>query len=317
MEYKILINGGNSALLRDFFMNTTGFNCMSTSGFWADLSAHYEMFKPDVYVCIAEYSDVQVMSQIRRIKKHETFGNVPVVLIAGEDCFDFYYDENEDQHIIDLLLSRPIKIASICEQITKMLHDIEQEKLRAAKEEEEMERRVMAKLAAAQAAQAAQEKTAQAAQNIQSEPTNAQGSSQAKYGQAVQANAGAAVNTAEGKKHILVVDDDKNILKLLKVALEDRFEVTAISGGRMALRFLETRTPDLIFLDYEMPIENGSVVFRKIKNNERIKHIPVVFLTGIADREKITEVLSLKPQGYLLKPINMDRVNETIKAILG
>lgn len=84
----------------------------------------------------------------------------------------------------------------------------------------------------------------------------------------------------------------------------------------MALKFLETKTPDLIFLDYEMPVEKGPEVFRKIKKLESAKDIPVVFLTGVADREKITEVLSLKPNGYLLKPINMERVNDTIKSLL-
>lgn len=84
----------------------------------------------------------------------------------------------------------------------------------------------------------------------------------------------------------------------------------------MALKFLETKTPDLIFLDYEMPVENGPEVFRKIKKLESAKDIPIVFLTDVADREKITEFLSLKPNGYLLKPINMERVNDTIKSLL-
>lgn len=125
-----------------------------------------------------------------------------------------------------------------------------------------------------------------------------------------------AKKNAPARPHILVVDDDKNVLKLLKSALEDRYDVTAIAGGKMALKFLETKTPDLIFLDYEMPVENGPEVFKKIKKLESAKDIPVVFLTGVADREKITEVLSLKPNGYLLKPINMERVNDTIHSLL-
>lgn len=125
-----------------------------------------------------------------------------------------------------------------------------------------------------------------------------------------------AKKAANARPHILVVDDDKNVLKLLKAALEDKYNVTAIAGGKMALKFLETKTPDLIFLDYEMPVENDPEVFRKIKKLVSAKDIPVVFLTGVADREKITEVLSLKPNGYLLKPINMERVNDTINSLL-
>ena len=45
-------------------------------------------------------------------------------------------------------------------------------------------------------------------------------------------------------------------------------------------------------------------------------NIPVVFLTGVSDRKKIQEVLSLKPQGYVLKPINMDKLFETIYKLI-
>lgn len=278
MKYKILVNGGNSALLRDFFVNATRFTCMSTSGFWADISAHYEMFEPDAYVCIAEYADVQIMSQIKRLKSNEVFGTVPVIMVTNEDCFDFYTAENEDDHLIDVILSRPITIAAISDKIIRLFRSIEEEKERIAKETKEAERKAAEEL--------------KKVEKIEK-------------------------NTASERKHIVVVDDDKNVLKLLKAALEDRYDVTAIAGGKMALKFLETKTPDLIFLDYEMPLENGPDVFRKIKRIESAKDIPVVFLTGIAEREKIKEVLSLKPQGYLLKPINMERVNDTIKSLLG
>lgn len=272
MKYKILINGGNSALLRDFFVSASGFKCMSTSGYWTDISAHYELFEPDAYVCIAEYTDIQLMTQIKRLKTNEDFGSIPVIMVTDEDCYEFYSTENEEEHIIDLIISRPVTISAISDKITRLLRSIEEEKERIAKEKEEAERKVMEQL----------EK-----------------------------------KVINERQHILIVDDDKNVLKLLKSALEDKYDVTAIAGGRMALKFLETKTPDLIFLDYQMPVETGPDVFKKIKKLDSAKDIPVVFLTGIAEREKITEVLSLKPQGYLLKPIDMKRVNETIKSLLG
>ena len=279
MRYKILVNGGSSALLRDFFVNSTGFTCMSTSGYWTDLSAHYEMFKPDAYVCIAEYADVQLISQIKRLKTHEDFGSVPVVVITNEDCFELYSSENENEKLIDLILSRPITISAISDKINRMFRSIEEEKERIANEQERIAREK-------------EEADRKSAAELEKKSLGV-------------------------KKHILVVDDDKNVLKLLKSALEDRYDVTAIVSGRMAMKFLESKTPDLIFLDYQMPVETGPEVFRRIKKLDSAKDIPVVFLTGIADRERITEVLSLKPQGYLLKPIDMERVNETIKSLLG
>lgn len=142
---------------------------MSTSGYWTDLSAHYEMFKPDAYVCIAEYADVQLMSQIKRLKTNEEYGNVPVIVITNEDCFELYTSENENEKIIDLILSRPITISAISDKINRLLRNIEEEKERIAKEKEEAERR--------------------AAEELEKKKLNV-------------------------KKHILIVDDDKNILKL-------------------------------------------------------------------------------------------------------
>lgn len=285
MKYKILVNGENSALLRDFFVNAPGFICMSTSSYWADLTAHYRMFGPDAYVCLAEFMDIQVITQAKKLKANEEFYEVPIILITNEDCFEDYYSENESEPVFDVILSRPISIKAIGDRIVKHLLYIEEEKekeqKRIAREKEERE---------------AMEEAARMAALASIE----NGSS-----------------LSNEKKHILVVDDDKNVLKLLKSALEEKYTVTAIAGGRMALRFLETKTPDLIFLDYQMPVENGPEVFKKIRKIESAQDIPIVFLTGIADREKITEVLSLKPQGYLLKPINMERVNDTIRSILG
>ncbi len=73
----------------------------------------------------------------------------------------------------------------------------------------------------------------------------------------------------------------------------------------------------MILLDYEMPGETGADVLKKLRANERSKDIPVVFLTGVADSERIKSVLALNPRGYMLKPINIERLLSTIKTIIG
>lgn len=292
MKYKILVNGEKSALLRDFFVNAPGFICMSSSSYWADLTAHYRMFNPDAYVCLAEYMDIQIITQAKKLKANEEFSDVPVILVTNEDCFEEYYSENESEPVFDLILSRPISIKTIGDRIINLLLHIEEEKEKEKKRIAEEIQRIAREKEEREAKEEAERMAAMASAE----------------------NAGSFSNE---KKHILIVDDDKNVLKLLKCALEEKFTVTTIAGGRMALRFLETKTPDLIFLDYQMPVENGPEVFKKIRKIESAQNIPIVFLTGIADRERITEVLSLKPQGYLLKPIDMERVNDTIRSILG
>jgi len=118
-------------------------------------------------------------------------------------------------------------------------------------------------------------------------------------------------------KNILVVDDDSNVLKLLKSILGDSYNVATMLSGKMATKYLESKECDLILLDYEMPVENGPEVFRKIKEIESAKDIPIVFLTGVSDKQKIAEVLMLKPQGYLLKPIDAEKLFDVIRKLLG
>ena len=119
----------------------------------------------------------------------------------------------------------------------------------------------------------------------------------------------------ERKGHILVVDDDVRTLRFLKAYLRD-YEVATAVNGSQAMKFLETKKTDLILLDYKMPVENGPEVLKKLRANERTKDIPVVFLTGVADSDKIQEVLLMKPQGYLLKPINRGKLMEIIKKVI-
>lgn len=125
-----------------------------------------------------------------------------------------------------------------------------------------------------------------------------------------------AEEKTDRKKHILIVDDDSRMLRLLKSYLAERYELAMAINGSIALKFLETKETDLVLLDYEMPTENGASVLEKIRANEKTKDLPVVFLTGVTERNKIQEVLELKPQGYLLKPIDMNKLSSTIKGIL-
>lgn len=118
------------------------------------------------------------------------------------------------------------------------------------------------------------------------------------------------------KKHILVVDDDRTILKMLKAALEDKYEVTTMVNGVLVEKFLQSREVDLIVLDYEMPVKTGADVLRNIKQYDNTNKIPICFLTGVADREKILEILSLKPNAYMLKPVNMEAFLATISNLI-
>ncbi len=119
------------------------------------------------------------------------------------------------------------------------------------------------------------------------------------------------------KKNILVIDDDRNVLRLVKTALEQKYNVTCMINGKTAIKYLSSKAVDLILLDYQMPEADGPEVFKQIRSMDNVdSDVPIVFLTGVSDREKIKQVVSLKPQGYLLKPIDMNRLYGTIKDLI-
>ena len=107
------------------------------------------------------------------------------------------------------------------------------------------------------------------------------------------------------------------MLKTLKEYLHEDYDVATAVSGRVALKFLERKKTDLILLDYEMPEENGPAVLEKLRANEETKDIPVIFLTGVSDRKKIQEALALRPQSYLLKPIEREKLVDAIAKIFG
>lgn len=109
--------------------------------------------------------------------------------------------------------------------------------------------------------------------------------------------------TGADRKHILIVDDDPIELKTLRYYLQENYKVTLISSGRSAVDFLAKYTPDLILLDYLMPVHNGAAVLKDIQSKVETKHIPVFFLTGQTDADTISECLALHPAGYIVKPV--------------
>lgn len=125
------------------------------------------------------------------------------------------------------------------------------------------------------------------------------------------------IDTLTVKKSILLVDDSNIQLRALNELLKTKYEVRMATSGMQALTLIGKKKPDMIFLDYEMPICDGRMTFEMIKELDEAKDIPVVFLTGVSDKEHIEAVLELKPAGYLLKPANADRIYNIIEKVLG
>lgn len=123
------------------------------------------------------------------------------------------------------------------------------------------------------------------------------------------------------KKKILVVDDSEVALLAMKELLGKDYVVSFANSGLSAIRSLSLNEPDLILLDYEMPICSGKQVLEMIRSEKDFANIAVIFLTGRVDKESVRQVLSLKPAGYLsknLKPAEIkSNVDEYFRRVMG
>ena len=278
MKYKILVSGNNPSLIMDFIQHTeTFFKSLGTTPCMKDIIGHFELFSPDAYVCFINSEHSSILSQIRALKGDDAYNGAGIFLICDAKTCDELAKNPLLKAEADLIIRRPISVDNLILRITRYFD----EKREAQAEEEAKKASAEAKTAAPAAKEKEEEKPAAAAKNPE-------------------------------RKHVLVIDDDRIVLKMLKEALSDTYDVTTMVNGVAAEKFLEAKKVDLVILDYEMPIETGAEVFRRIKKNPKISHIPVCFLTGISEREKIMEVMSLKPHGYLLKPIDMDMLIATV-----
>lgn len=114
------------------------------------------------------------------------------------------------------------------------------------------------------------------------------------------------------KKKVLVVDDSGAMLRNVKGWLEDHYHVVLANSGAMAIKYLATDRPDLVLLDYEMPIVDGKQVLEMIRAEKEFADMPVIFLTSKDDKESVMQVMSLKPDGYLLKTLEPAKIIQAV-----
>ncbi len=118
-------------------------------------------------------------------------------------------------------------------------------------------------------------------------------------------------------KRILVVDDDENILSLERTILEQKgFDVTGASGGAEALKLLAAQVFDLVLLDVMMPEVDGFTVCRKIKEDPRLKDVPVIFLTAKGGGEALAEGFESGAIMYINKPFTANKLLTIVNTML-
>lgn len=118
----------------------------------------------------------------------------------------------------------------------------------------------------------------------------------------------------EKRRHkILVVDDSEFILGRMRQLLSGKYDILESDSSISAIRMIALNRPDLVLLDYEMPICDGKQALEMIRSDKAIADIPVMFLTGRSDKESVKNVKALKPEGYLLKTMPDDFIKKTVE----
>ena len=115
------------------------------------------------------------------------------------------------------------------------------------------------------------------------------------------------------KAEILAVDDTPMNLDIILETLDDEYEISISSDGKEALEVLETTIPDLILLDIMMPGMDGFEVCSILKKDERLKDIPVIFLTALNSTEDVVKGLSLGAVDYVYKPFNPEELRSRVR----
>lgn len=114
------------------------------------------------------------------------------------------------------------------------------------------------------------------------------------------------------KKKILIVDDSDFMRSRIVRLFSDDYDVTEVASSVSAIQSITINRPDLLLLDYEMPVCDGRQTLEMIRSEKATANIPVIFLTGRGDRESVKKVMALKPEGYLLKAMPEEEIKKII-----
>ncbi len=121
-----------------------------------------------------------------------------------------------------------------------------------------------------------------------------------------------------GKRKVLIVDDDAEIVELIVEVLErdGRFEVKTASSGYEAGMATQRFRPELILLDYMLPDVNGNVVCQTIRRNPEFENIKIIIVSGVVKEDEIAQLLKSGAQDFIRKPFNITELTDKITAVL-
>jgi len=121
-----------------------------------------------------------------------------------------------------------------------------------------------------------------------------------------------------GKRKILVVDDDVELVELITEVLErdGRFEVKSVNNGFDAGMMVKDYQPDLIVLDVMLPDINGKEVCQRVRSDQSMDSVKIICISGMVEDDKIHELKAAGANDFMRKPFEVDRLVDRICTLL-
>lgn len=125
-------------------------------------------------------------------------------------------------------------------------------------------------------------------------------------------------NFDSGKKKMLIVDDDPEIVELITdiFSTDERFEIKTASSGYDAGLLTQQFRPDVILLDYMLPDVNGNIVCQTIKQNPDFEEIKVIIVSGVVKQDEIALLMKSGAEAFVKKPFSVDELTEKVCSVL-
>lgn len=118
-------------------------------------------------------------------------------------------------------------------------------------------------------------------------------------------------------KNILVVDDDKDIVRLVRAYLEQSgYQVAVAHDGSTAMQAIRLETPDLVVLDLMLPDMDGWEITRTVRGDTKLANLPIIMLTARADDVDKIVGLEIGADDYIAKPFNPREVVARVRTVL-
>ena len=113
-----------------------------------------------------------------------------------------------------------------------------------------------------------------------------------------------------GKRKVLIVDDDEELVELLSDVFEKegRFDVRTANNGFDAGMLVREFRPDLVVLDVMLPDINGKEVCQRIRSDDTLEAVRIICISGMVEQDKIAELKEAGANDFMHKPFNVDRL---------